>query len=124
MSRPRFFLHVVLFVSAATQALGCGGDNGNQGASNQEVCDRAGDISVALNCPGLTTKKAVVDQCLQEAAAAPAKCKGQFDSAKQCAMKQPNSSFQCSSANDGTTELKDGFCTNESAALLNCLMGG
>ena len=126
MSRTRLAIPAMLFACATTQVFGCSSDNGNPNASQiQAACEKYGDLSVALSCPGLTTRQAVVDQCVQEAAAAPQKCKSQLDAADACAVKQPTSSFQCrSDQNDGTTELKDGICPNESAALISCLLGG
>ncbi len=107
----------IVWVGALTlgQIWGCGSDN------STDYCGKAGDVAQAFKCSGFTTRDAIVQKCKSEQTQAPASCRSKLDAVSSCAAGQPNSSFACSEANDGTIVLKGEFCTSETAAYFACV---
>ncbi len=112
-----------------------GGSNSNAGGSHAggstgvgadltANCNLEGQVAAQFNCPGFTSQQAIVTQCMQSNGSLPASCQTPLDSLDACVAQQPASSLQCSTNNDGTVELKTGFCTAEGNALVSCALGG
>jgi hypothetical protein len=101
-----------------------GAQNAGGQASISGLCNLEGQVAAQFNCPGFTSQQAIAAACMQSDSGFPATCQSTLDSLTTCLSQQPSSSFQCSADNDGTIEVKDGVCTSQVGAVVDCALGG